>query len=235
VTKPERFPWLLVIACGLVVLVATGLYVRHLVGVLREGYAEVGRWRENERLDLLRDIDGAQLRFKHAALADADGDGAGEYADLDALVQAVLGRDPPLDLDAWIDGEPIGLGGGIARLPEALRHVRDRRIRGESYRAVVFLPTDAAGAVPPDLAERHWCAYAWPEDADAGKRTFFINEQREILACEGYVGSDAPAPDAAYLPGPPGPPHIAGRAAADATGRDGRHWALVSREGPNER
>ena len=221
-----KFPWLLVTACGVVVLVAGGLWVRHMVNrvdrIMEEARRSLFRLHEQAAISMLRDLADAQDLFRVAAIADADGDGQGEYGDLEALADAVLRRDPPLDLDAWIEGKPIGLGGGGDELPRALGNVGSRRIRREGYHYIGFLP---AGGGDADLAERHWCAYAWPTDDEAGTRAFFVNETGEILSCDGLAGPMAPASDAAYLPGPPG---ITGPAAADAKGRDGRHWSPIS-------
>jgi hypothetical protein len=93
---------------------------------------------------------------------------------------------------------------------------------------ILELPGGGADpAVDPDRAEVIWCVYAWPQRyAGTGRRTFFANQNGDILFTEdpAYSGPGAPiSPGAAFTP--PGPlTNIDGIAATNTVGRDGPTW-----------
>lgn len=175
-------------------------------------------------------LSAGQARFQAVACVDQDRDGTGEYGYLAELAGTVdlRGSRKPVD-------PPF-----FAVLDDSFKNGIMTR---DGYHYRVFIPEVsgvgvaelAHGGAPPELhgrkaanaAEKSWCAYAWPSDAAAGERTFFINEFGEILATpegeDSYVGAEGPAADAAFMPrGKPGA--ITGTVAVDAPGRDGHLW-----------
>jgi type II secretory pathway pseudopilin PulG len=85
----------------------------------------------------------------------------------------------------------------------------------------------ASPAVDPQLAEIHWCAYAWPQKFGVtGNKTFFVNEHGDITFTENkdYAGPGAAiAPGAGFRPGG-ALTSITGIPAVNTTGRDGNMW-----------
>jgi hypothetical protein len=125
----------------------------------------------------------AEVQFQAGGYMDQDGNGIGEYG----LLTELGGVRP-------VTGAP------------ALNLVNEEVAKGEAngYHFVVYLP-DAAGAAlaePEDQSaarpadakaataqERHWVAYAWPED-ETGKRMFAMTEDGVVRVAP-YLG-DAP-------------------------------------------
>jgi hypothetical protein len=173
----------------------------------------------------LRNLISAQSQFQSTGRADENHNGEGEYGSLGELSGAVPVRggvvfDPPA-------------------LPEAFREITRGRVERNGYFYRIYLPRVGdgaalrerpeggydAGAVDPGLAERVWCAYAWPKDARSGGRTFFVNQEGDIMATEGaYAGDREPSAHAAFDPGSSA---ITGKVADHAQGQDGNVWKLV--------
>jgi hypothetical protein len=80
------------------------------------------------------------------------------------------------------------------------------------------------------LAETTCCADAWPTSYEqSGVRTFFVNQQGELVftECSSYSGpGSGPAPGAALLAGASAN-SITGMVATAGTGRDGEFWRSV--------
>jgi hypothetical protein len=72
-----------------------------------------------------------------------------------------------------------------------------------------------------------WCCYAWPvKHGSSGLRTFFVNQEGDVLATESaaYTGTGAgPKPDAAFKAAR----KITGPTAAGRKGADGNVWQPV--------
>jgi len=170
----------------------------------------------------MRNIVSAQAQFQAVAVADADQDGEGEYGTFAELSGAVGVRggkplDPPVLASAFqkVEKGIVTRGGYHFRIYLC---DKDGKATGEEK---------GTEGVDADLAERVWCAYAWP--VEPGGRAFFINQLGDLLAVEAgkYHGEQAPAPGAAFLPVEgKDAADISGEAALGATGRDGAHWSI---------
>ena len=187
----------------------------------------------------LREIAKAQEIFRAAALVDEDGDGHGEYALLGDLAGKSMSR-----------GRSVAIATPLPQLSLLLGDSGEADLCG--YRIRLLMPGPKGAAVgenasgpaaklDPKLSGGFWCAYAWPlrregfVPAATGRRTFFINQAGELLACDGDYhalplaeggATPAPEPGAAFAgPGPLGT--ITGAPALGTTGRDGRVWNLV--------
>jgi hypothetical protein len=176
----------------------------------------------------LRNVISAQAQFQQSAKADEDNDGTGEYGGFLELSGAVAGRmgevlNPPV------------LSGRFRKLvPEGV-------VVGLGYCYRMFLPGkggvgvgepqggfSAAAKLDPELGEVAFVCYAWPEkQGETGSRTFFINQEGDILvtADSNYSGpASGPAADAAFR----GHAKIVGATAANSTGADGNTWKLIN-------
>jgi prepilin-type N-terminal cleavage/methylation domain-containing protein len=187
----------------------------------------------------LREIGKAQEIFRLAALVDEDGDGHGEYA----LLGDLAGKSPSR-------GRTVAIATPLPQLGLLLDAEGEADLCG--YRIRLLMPgpkgagvrENAAGPatkLEPKLSGSFWCAYAWPlrregfVPAATGRRTFFINQAGELLACDGDYhalplaeGGPTPAPEpgAAFAgPGPLGT--ISGAPALGTVGRDGLVWRMV--------
>ncbi len=188
-------------------------------------------------LDLLL-LRASQDDFRERCAADTDSDGVGEYGTLRELAGLVGVRQRA---DGSTDGsrvfaDPV-LGDHLATL-DALG-----RATGEIYAVQVYLPGEHGLAVPEeptsatrslrgtvdaDLAERLWCAYAWPlTQGDVPRRTFFVGVDGAILATTDarYVGTPGPPPGAAFMTG--GMLAIWGVRAIGTAGQDGNVWEAL--------
>ena len=82
-------------------------------------------------------------------------------------------------------------------------------------------------------AEVMWSCYAWPSSyGNSGKRTFFVNQAGDVLACRNatqrYNGTTkTPGGTAAFLTGVTGAT-MASTLAANATGLDNERWIVVN-------
>ncbi len=181
------------------------------------------RLRANETFaaSTLRTIRSSAAHFQSIAGIDLDNDGIGEFGVLQELSGAVA-------LRTASDGSSVG--GSVLDpivLSAAFRSVNaNAEVARSGYLFKVFLPGKggfavgegvgavlAAGStIDTDLAERTWCAYAWPiAYGFTGRRTFFVNQEGIITAKDdaGTSGTgDITARNAgdAFLPGLFGPP-----------------------------
>jgi prepilin-type N-terminal cleavage/methylation domain-containing protein len=104
-----------------------------------------------------------------------------------------------------------------------------------------FLHEQAMGAYPavsPSQAEVLWCVYAWPATyGNSGKRTFFINQQGDVLSTNNlvrrYTGTGGtaviPSGSAAFRTGVTsmgGSPGVSSGTASNAN--DGQLWTVVN-------
>jgi hypothetical protein len=174
----------------------------------------------------LRNLVSAQAQFEAAGVCDEDRDGVGEYGGFAELTGKVAGRMraplvPPV-LSAVFS--TLNANGEVER-------------NGYVYRIWLAAKSGAAVGEPKtgfacdgghdaDLAEVVWCCYAWPARAGlTGGRTFFVNQEGEVLAAEGmpYQGVTPPKADAAFTKDGT----ITGPSAANRRGVDGAVWSAV--------
>ena len=189
-----------------------------------EGSPAEWRRREGDALRLLRDLIAAQAHLGASGKVDTDRDGVGEFGGFVELTGRGRGRmqkslrSPLLEPDKKLvytqDGHLTRAGYHFAiYLPG--RGGRPVRERADGFRA-----TD----VSADLAETHWCVYAWPDEYHrTGRRTFFTNQSGDIWAVDAaaYSGrAGAPEPDAAFATGG----SITGGVSPALASADGNRW-----------
>ena len=114
-------------------------------------------------------------------------------------------------------------------------------VQGNGYFFQLYLPDGRGGALDEagmsalsdedmdprmiDEQEYHYCCYAWPvEYGKTGRKTFFVNREAWVLACEPdatiYDGTKSfPKADAAFVD------NVFGEAAIGKQGIDGNMWA----------
>jgi len=119
----------------------------------------------------------AQVQFQSMPVLDQDGNGTGEYGLLSELSgRRAVGRCAP--------GELSYLSGPLSRGDLS-----------NGYRFALYLPNGAGGALGEpagegprravakeaiSLQERHFVAYAWPEQTDGGRHMYAISEDGRI-------------------------------------------------------
>lgn len=218
---------------------------RHEVGLLREEVEPVEELLEvframKPRLEgmrekanqvaavaTLRNIVAAQAQMQASAKIDQDNDGVGEYGGFLELSGAQPGRMAYLLVPPVLSGRfralsehgEVGRAGYLFRvyLPDA-----DGIGIGEPHAG--FAKDDGVDAA---LAERFWCAYAWPVEKGAPTSpTYFVNQEGYVFESDdaGYAGTGGgPAADAAYA----GEEGMRGPIADGMPGRDGHRWKRV--------
>jgi hypothetical protein len=190
---------------------------------------------ENAAVSTLRTIASAQGRLRSAGRIDVDWDGKGEFGTFAEMTGAIGAR-------SLADGSTRGAHIQPPFLPaEFLPGAGPVPVVRGGYCFRIFLPagpstsaTESDGGkslsapVSTDLAEDHWCAYAWPADgAVAGTKTFFLDEGGQVwwspARADHYTGGlNAPAWDAA-IPAD-APRDWATRRIYGGDGADGGDW-----------
>lgn len=169
---------------------------------------------ETAAVATLRNLASAQAQCQASGVIDGDGDGTGEYGYFAELAGAKAVR-------AFVAGaQAIGTTKiSPPVLSGAFGNVAGSNVSRSGYMFKIFLPNtagigleeDATGGatsnianLSPDYCETTWNAYAWPINyGNSGKRTFFVNQQGDVLQCQNttknYNGTTvAPTADAAY-------------------------------------
>jgi len=87
-----------------------------------------------------------------------------------------------------------------------------------------------AGVLDPDLAEAHWCVYAYPMNhGSSGRRTFFANEHCDLTATDDELYTTSGCvdllPGAALVVGDI--THVTGQVANGTVAADGNIWKTV--------
>lgn len=125
---------------------------------------------EDEAARVLREIAGAQVRFRAAAVVDPDGDGTGAYGSLTELAGIRSRRVST----PWTDGRLEGLES---------EQRRAGLFRRAGYYFTVYLcdgndtPVTDPDAARPDF----WVGYAWPvRYGDTGRRVYSIDAQGHL-------------------------------------------------------
>ena len=198
--------------------------VEGLAAVAKKAGSDRPAANETAAISTSRNCCSAQAQFQACAKADVDRDGTGEFGGFRELSG---GGEIRGSAEAGKLNPPV--------LSGAFRTPSDKGfVTRSGYNYVIYLPdasgdgvaVDAAGydRVSPDLAETHWCMYAWPVDRQAGSRTFMVNQNGDVLAtdAEEYVGDNAPLPGAAFESG--GRFSITGKPAIGREGQDGHAW-----------
>jgi prepilin-type N-terminal cleavage/methylation domain-containing protein len=185
---------------------------------------------ESAAIAVLRSVTTAQAQFQRSAYCDEDGDGLGEYGMFGELGGSVTvrggGTKSPTDLTATM-----------------AQVTSNGEVRKSGYIFRMYLPAAAgvgtpenpgggigAGVLDPDLAEAHWCVYAYPMNyASSGTRTFFANEHCELTSTEDQLyttnGCVDLLPGAALLVGDIA--HVTGLVADGTVAADGNLWRPV--------
>ena len=193
---------------------------------------------ENAAVATLRTIAAAESRLRSAGRIDVDWDGHGEFGTFGEMTGAVGAR-------SLADGSTRGAHIQPPFLPpEFSPRAGDVTVVRSGYCFRIFLPagpstsateTDQgqslSAPVSTDLAEEHWCAYAWPADGTVkGTRTFFLDEGGQVwwtaARDDHYAGGDhAPGWDAA-IPAD-APREWATRRIRSGDGVDGGDWEML--------
>jgi hypothetical protein len=151
----------------------------------------------------LKVLASASAQFWAAARVDEDGDGKGEFGTFGEMSGArpCRGRREPI--------RPPELSAPFKTL------AADGTFRRGGYRFAIWLPGPAGvgvretkdglagGRTDPDLAERYWIVYAWPEEhGETGRRTYVMTQASEIFWVDHakYSGDAAPRAGAAVQP-----------------------------------
>jgi hypothetical protein len=165
---------------------------------------------ETAAIATLRNLASAQQQFRDAGTVDLDRDGRPEYGTFRELSAGgflrgdeALGRlDPPVLSGAFRHPGPGGevwRSGYCFRVylsgPDGTPLAPDRQATGYA-------------GVSADLAEEHWCAYAWPEVlTKKQRRLLFVDENGVVFGTplEASLGRTGPLPGSNFFPGPSKP------------------------------
>lgn len=186
---------------GPLVLVASSIFVLKYAAA---GIIESGRRAaESKAVARLRELHWAQDRARLDKLCDFDGDGVSEYAFLGSLTGqfgASCAGGTPLRVQSFeaVPAPPAGSASDHGQ-------TNPRLYRGDGFIYAVYLPREGGGwsAEGEDVdhiaASERWVAFAWPANAAAGLRSFFIDQDERI--CETveervFSGSDVVPPEA---------------------------------------
>lgn len=213
---------------------------------------------ETAAIATLRNLVSCQEQFRLVAAVDTDGDGTGEFGTLRELTAATplrtaaggTGRllDPPVlsptlsgvTTEGWVEKSHYAYavflprpGGGWIRETGTVPAGPAEELRGCSGSSNAPTGTagvSAVGTVDPDLAEREWCAIAWPRMlGDRTTRVFFATSRGEVLQAANVArvscGTELPQGPADVLPRgwEPGDPVPGGY-----TSRTGEVWKTTN-------
>jgi prepilin-type N-terminal cleavage/methylation domain-containing protein len=185
---------------------------------------------ESAAIAVLRSVTTAQAQFQRSSFCDEDNDGAGEYGMFGELGGSVVVRGgtakAPTDLTATMAA--VGVTGEVKKSGYVFRLYLPAA-------SGVGTPEDpnggvGAGVLDPDLAESHWCVYAYPmHHGSSGNRTFFANEHCDLTATEDQLytmpGCVDLLPGAALIVGDI--THVTGIVANGTVAADGNIWKTV--------
>ena len=176
----------------------------------------------------MRAISTAQFQVQSSGAIDVNRDSVYEYGTLGELggIDLVRGRSQPI------------LRNLLSKNSAAVDATG--RARHHGYQFCLYLPDAAgtgivgmaanAGSIDADMANRYWTCVAWPQSVgSSGRRTFFINQQGQVLQNkDGVYSGDAAVPAAgAALVGVPDTMINSPALAVDTFGADGRRWSPV--------
>ncbi len=189
---------------------------------------------EKAAVAALRSLVRAQREFADLGHVDDSPNGIGEYGTFGEMSGEVAVREANGGTSFV---EPSGDGTGFGTVSPVGETYQD------GYYFRIYLPGEdgvglkeipGGGADPrvdAYLAEKNWCAYAWPQKHRiTGNRTFFVNQKGEIVFTESsaYTGPGAPVPPGAALATPGSVQNILGAIASDGIGRDGNTWSPLA-------
>jgi prepilin-type N-terminal cleavage/methylation domain-containing protein len=180
---------------------------------------------EGAAISTVRSFSKAQFQFRSQNMLDVDRDGISEFATPGELagVDPVRGTTERLSLNLL--SFPLGTLDGFGAVT---RH---------GYRFATYLPDSSgvgviatranAGRFDPVLGRDYFTCVAWPVTyGNTGKRTFFVNQQGQIMTTTvpTYTGVNGP-PAGAALAGTPSPDRIdSPRLAITGIAADGHSW-----------
>jgi hypothetical protein len=172
----------------------------------------------------MRNVVSAEAQLQASSLIDEDQDGVGEYGGFAEMSGASRGRMarplvPPVLSPAFrvLDDE-----GEVTRNGYCFRvFIAGKDGEGVGEPQTGFAP---GGSHDPEASEVVWCCYAWPVlHGTSGTRTFFVNQEGDVLATEAaaYSGEGrGPRADAAFQKRGT----VTGPTASGARGADGNLW-----------
>ena len=199
---------------------------------------------ESSAVATLRNISSSQAQVQASGAIDANQNGQGEYGYFAELAGAQGVRIGNPDTGGTVTIGTTRISPPVVSqafgLVNATGHVtRSGYVFRMSLPSTLkaFLNEPALGTaaqVSPSNAEVLWCCYAWPATyGNSGKRTFFVNQQGDVLSCGNaarrYSGTGAtavaPTGNAAFVPTANS---MNNSLAVNATGFDGERWSVVN-------
>ena len=194
---------------------------------------------ESAAIATLKNVSSAQSQCQASGIIDTNANGAGEYGFFAELAGGTAVR----------SNETGGVGTERIQPPflsGAFTQVQASRVVRSGYTFQLYLPDTTAAAtaeaaggggsgvsISASNAEVMWLCYAWPTSyGNSGKRTFFINQQGDVLACRNgtqrYNGGTKPPNTNAAFHTNVGTVTMGSTLAANATGKDGERWTVVN-------
>ncbi|MCA8941818.1 MAG: DUF2950 family protein [Planctomycetes bacterium] len=189
---------------------------------------------ESAAIATLKNIASAQAQCQASGAIDTNANGAGEFGFFSELSGALAVR---------TSGAAVGTGSERVAPPvlsAAFGNVDGSgRVLRSGYYFRMHLPDSSAGfetentasSVDPAMSEVMWACYAWPASfGNSGKRTFFVNQSGDVLACRNntaqYSGTTSvpTAGTAAYVTAG----GMNGTVAANVSGADSERWIVVN-------
>jgi prepilin-type N-terminal cleavage/methylation domain-containing protein len=190
---------------------------------------------ESAAIATLKNISSGQAQCQASAVIDANTNGQGEYGFFGELSGKVVVRGsttqritPPVLSTAFGN---INANSNVSRSGFLFRMF----LPSATATGCIEAPTTGGGpgtpAVDAGQAETLWACYAWPQvQGSSGKRTFFINQNGDVLATNGAVVSyngtvTVPVFNAAYTASASS--FMTVPVAANTTAQDGNTWVVV--------
>ena len=176
----------------------------------------------------MRAISTAQFQFQSSGDLDQNGDSGFEYGTFGELagIDNLRGGSTPIVRNLLTTGSAE-----VDATGWATHH---------GYHSALYLP-DASGvgvlglpaneaSIDPVQSHRYWTCLAWPTQVDtSGRRTFFVNQQGQVLQTRdsGYSGSSSVPTAGAGLQLVPDTNINSQSLAVDTLGADGKLWVAV--------
>lgn len=181
---------------------------------------------ESAAIATLKNIASSQAQCQASGTIDGNGNGAGEFGFFSELSGAAVVRGSTTERIS----PPV--------LSAAFGNVANDLVLRSGYYFRMHLPDNAAGwetestvaNVDAAMSEVMWACYAWPASyGNSGKRTFFVNQSGDVLACRNstqqYSGPTGgpTAGTAAFIVASP----MSGTTAGNATAADNERYVIA--------
>jgi len=188
---------------------------------------------ESAAIATLKNISSGQSQCQASGVIDVNSNGSGEYGFFGELSGRTVVRGgtqritPPVLSTAFgnVDNARVSRSGYLFQM-----YLPDATAAGIAEQPTGGDPTNAGG-VDAGQAETLWACYAWPQvQGNSGKRSFFVNQNGDVLATNGatlaYNGATtAPAFSAAFSAAASA--FMSSPVAANTVAQDGNTWVVV--------